>query len=30
MLRKLYDLTMALSAHRHALLALAVISFVES
>ena len=30
MLRKLYDLTMALSAHRHALVALAVISFVES
>ncbi len=30
MLKKLYDRTMALSAHRHALLALAVISFAES
>ncbi len=30
MLRKLYDRTMALAAHRHALLALAVVSFAES
>ncbi len=30
MLRKLYDRTMALSAHRHALWVLAVVSFAES
>lgn len=30
MLRRLYDWTMSLAAHRHALLALTVISFVES
>jgi membrane protein YqaA with SNARE-associated domain len=30
MLRRLYDWTMGLAAHRHALLALAVISFAES
>ncbi|MFQ5619842.1 MAG: YqaA family protein [Rhodospirillales bacterium] len=30
MLRKLYDRTMALAAHRHALWALAVVSFAES
>lgn len=30
MLQKLYDRTIALSAHRHALLALAIVAFVES
>ena len=30
MLRKLYDLTMAMASHRHALLALALVSFIES
>ena len=30
MLRRLYDWTMSLAAHRHALLALAVVSFAES
>lgn len=30
MLQKLYDRTIALSAHRHALVALAVVAFVES
>ena len=30
MLRRLYDWTMGLAAHRHALLALAVVSFAES
>ncbi len=30
MLRSLYDWTMGLAAHRHALIALAVISFIES
>src|SRR3546814_9858691 len=30
LLQKLYDRTIALSAHRHALLALAIVAFVES